>query len=33
VFDASVAPARGHLVLHTASVLAAGMFDKRWKLP
>jgi len=32
VYDASVAPARAHLVLNTAPVLAAGMFDNRWRL-
>ena len=33
VYDDSVAGARGQIVLGTASVLAGGMFDERWRLP
>lgn len=33
VYDAKVAGARGQMVLGSASLVAGGMFDERWRLP
>jgi hypothetical protein len=33
IYDESVATARGQLVLGSASLLAAGLFDELWRLP
>ncbi len=33
VYDAKVAAARGQMVLGSASLVAGGMFDARWRLP